>query len=150
MKEIWNHERNLNPRPLNSIRMLQPTELWGHEFDLHFDPKFCSYSNFIFCSILCLVSVPTFVLVEWTDTYIIHHRSILRRSNGKSAWVRFEPIITEFCLESHDHWIPSRCSNQLSYQVMSSTRTLRQLPQTLLESLLEIPAMKGKKVKYIG
>ena len=86
--------------------------------------SFFQCSNYIF---LLRLSVATFVLVEWTDTYIIHHKSILRRSYGKSVSVRFEPIIIEFCLESHDHWIPFRCCNQLSYQVMSSTRTLRQL-----------------------
>ena len=47
----------------------------------------------------------------------IHHWRILWSSYKKLAWVGFEPTITEFRSNS----------NQLSYQVMSSTRSKSQL-----------------------
>ena len=41
----------LYPQPLNSIQMLKPTELSGHEFNSHSEPTLYNYSNFIICSV---------------------------------------------------------------------------------------------------
>ena len=46
--ENW-PELDLNPRLLNSVQTLQPTELSGHEFNSHSEPTLYSYSNFIVC-----------------------------------------------------------------------------------------------------
>ena len=48
--ESW-PEWDLNPQPLNSIQILKPTELSGHEFNSHSEPTLNSYSNFIICSV---------------------------------------------------------------------------------------------------
>ena len=40
--ESW-PEWNLNPRPVNSVQTLQPTELSGHEFNSHSEPTLYSY-----------------------------------------------------------------------------------------------------------
>ena len=40
-------EWDLNPRPLNSVKTLKPTELSDHEFDSLSEPTLYSYSNFI-------------------------------------------------------------------------------------------------------
>ena len=52
-----------------------------------------------------------------TEARCIHHWRILWSSYRKLAWG----------IWTLDHWILFRRSNQLSYQVMSSTRTLRQI-----------------------
>ena len=39
--ESW-REWDLNPRPLNFVQTLQPTELSGHEFNFHSEPTLCS------------------------------------------------------------------------------------------------------------
>ena len=44
--ESW-LEWDLNPRPLNSVQKLQPTELSGHEFKSLSEPTLYRYSNFI-------------------------------------------------------------------------------------------------------
>ena len=44
--ESW-PEWDLNPRPLNSVQTLLPTELSGHEFNLLSEPTLYSYSKFI-------------------------------------------------------------------------------------------------------
>ena len=49
--ETW-PEWDLNPRPLNSFKMLWTTELSGHEFNSHSEPNLYSYSSFIsLCSV---------------------------------------------------------------------------------------------------
>ena len=42
-------EFDWNPRPLNSVQMLQLTEPSGHEFNSHSEPTLYSYSRFIVC-----------------------------------------------------------------------------------------------------
>ena len=54
-------EWDLNPRPLNSVQTLYPTELSGHEFNSHSEPTFYSYSNFIICSVSHFISAIAFV-----------------------------------------------------------------------------------------
>ena len=49
-------EWDLNPRPLNSVQTLQPTELSGHEFNSHSESTLCSHSNFIVCSVSNFIS----------------------------------------------------------------------------------------------
>ena len=44
-------EWDLNPQQLNSVHMLKPTNLSGHDFNLHSEPNFYSYSNFLVCSV---------------------------------------------------------------------------------------------------
>ena len=44
--ESW-PEWDLNPRPLNSVQTLYPTELSGHEFNSLSEPILYSNSNFI-------------------------------------------------------------------------------------------------------
>ena len=44
--ESW-LEWDLNPRPLNSVQKLQPTELSGHEFKSLSEPTLYRFSNFI-------------------------------------------------------------------------------------------------------
>ena len=67
--ESW-PEWDLNPRPLNSVQTLQPTELSGHEFNSLSEPTLYSYSNFISLSSVHISfrslpsSVATFVLSE--------------------------------------------------------------------------------------
>ena len=43
-----------NPRSLNSIQTLWPTELSAHEFDLHLEFALCSCSGFTRCSVFRL------------------------------------------------------------------------------------------------
>ena len=62
--ESW-PEWDLNPRPLNSVQKLQPTELSGHDFNLHSEPNLYSYSNFIFCSVSHFISAIAFVSVTF-------------------------------------------------------------------------------------
>ena len=47
--ESW-PEWDSHPQPLNSVHRLQPTELSGHEFDLHSEKTLHSYLNFRLCS----------------------------------------------------------------------------------------------------
>ena len=42
---------DLNPQLLNSVQMLLPTDLSGHEFNSHSEPTLYSYLNFIVCSV---------------------------------------------------------------------------------------------------
>ena len=58
--ESW-PEWDLNPQPLNSVQTLYPTELSRHEFNSHSEPTLCSYSNFVVCSVLHLISAIAFV-----------------------------------------------------------------------------------------
>ena len=58
--ESW-PEWDLNPRPLNSVQMLQPTELSGHELNSHSEATLYSYSNFIVCSVSHFISAIAFV-----------------------------------------------------------------------------------------
>ena len=44
--ESWS-EWDLNPRPLNSVQTLQPTELSGHAFNSLTEPTLYSYSSFM-------------------------------------------------------------------------------------------------------
>ena len=53
--ESW-PEWNLNPRPLNSIQMLQQNELSSHEFNLHSELALYGYFNFIVCSVPHFIS----------------------------------------------------------------------------------------------
>ena len=69
---------------------------------------FCFISVFAFVSRhICfkwrLVQVITLV-VEWIDTYSIHHWSIFRSSYRKLAWVEFEPTTNEFRSEPITDW----------------------------------------------
>ena len=59
-RESW-PEWDLNPRPLNSVQTLSPTELSGHELNSHSEPTLYSYSNFIICSVSDFVSAIAFV-----------------------------------------------------------------------------------------
>ena len=43
-------------------------------------------------------------VVEWTDTYGIHHWRILWSSHRKLTWVGFEPTTTEFRSEALTNW----------------------------------------------
>ena len=67
-------------------------------------------SSFVQCQIsfrLLPLSVTTFILIKilhrvnqfsvaaWTDTYGVHHWTILRNSYRNLAWVGFEPTTTE-------------------------------------------------------
>ena len=47
---------DLNPRPLNFVQTLQPTELSGHELNSHSEPTLYSYSNIYtyICRYMCL------------------------------------------------------------------------------------------------
>ena len=58
--ESW-PEWDLNPRPLNSVQTLQPTEPSGHEFNSHSEPTLYSHSNFIVCSVSHFISAIAFV-----------------------------------------------------------------------------------------
>ena len=42
-------EWDLNQQSLNSAQMLSRAELSGHEFNLHLEPSWYSYSKFIYC-----------------------------------------------------------------------------------------------------
>ena len=44
--ESW-PEWDLNPRPLNSVQTLKPTEVSCHEFNLLPEPTLYNYSNFV-------------------------------------------------------------------------------------------------------
>ena len=66
--ESW-PEWDMNPQPLNSVQMLYPTELSGHEFNSHSEPMLYSYSNFIVCSVSDFIyalpsSAATLILIE--------------------------------------------------------------------------------------
>ena len=59
-------------------------------------------------------SVATFILIEickylnvadWTDIYGMHQRTILRSSYRGIAWVRFDPMKTEFRLVALTDWV---------------------------------------------
>ena len=52
---------DLNPRPLNLVQTLLPTELSDHEFNLYSEPTLYNYSNFIFCSVSDFNSAIAFV-----------------------------------------------------------------------------------------
>ena len=52
---------DLNPRTLNSVWMLYPTELSGHEFNWHSEPTLYSLSNFIVRSVSSFISAIAFV-----------------------------------------------------------------------------------------
>ena len=67
------------------------------------------YTHIYTCSYVCIYI--------YIYIYGVHHWKILRSSHRKLAWVGFW---------THDHWIPLRHSNRLSYQAMSSTRTQSQ------------------------
>ena len=54
-------EWELNPRPLNSVQMLQPTELSGHEFNSHSEPTLYSYSN-LYIYIYIYIYIYTYIL----------------------------------------------------------------------------------------
>ena len=43
-------------------------------------------------------------VAEWTDTYGIHHWTILRSCYRKLAWVGFEPTTTEFHSDALTDW----------------------------------------------
>ena len=58
--ESW-PEWELNPQPLNSVQTLYPTDLSGHEFNLHSEPTLYSYSNLIVCSVSGFISVIAFI-----------------------------------------------------------------------------------------
>ena len=45
-RESW-PEWDSNPRQLNSVQTLLPTELSDRELNMHSEPTLCSYSNFI-------------------------------------------------------------------------------------------------------
>ena len=50
-------EWDLNPRPLNFVQTLLPTEQSGQEFNSHSEPTLYSYSIFIVCSVVqCQIS----------------------------------------------------------------------------------------------
>ena len=49
-----------NPRPLNSVQNLYPTELLGHELNLHLQLTLYSYSNFIICWLSDFISTIAF------------------------------------------------------------------------------------------
>ena len=72
--ESW-PEWNLNPKPLNSVETLYPTELSGHEFNSLSQPTLYSYSNFISLSTVHISfpslhsSVATFALKEVSQRY---------------------------------------------------------------------------------
>ena len=59
--ESW-PEWDLNPRPLNSVQTLKPTELSGYEFNLHSEPTLYSCSGFIVCSVSDFISGIAFVM----------------------------------------------------------------------------------------
>ena len=70
--ERW-PEWDLNPRPLNSVQTLHPTEPSGHEFNSHSEPTmYTMYSRFNFISLFSVhisfrllpSSVATFALSE--------------------------------------------------------------------------------------
>ena len=44
------------------------------------------------------------IVVEWTDTYGIHHWRILWSSYRKLAWVGFEPTTTQFRSDALTDW----------------------------------------------
>ena len=54
-------EWDLNPQQLNSVHMLKPTNLSGHDFNLHSEPNFYSYSNFLVCSVWSFISAIAFI-----------------------------------------------------------------------------------------
>ena len=54
-------EWELNPRPLDSVQKLQPTELSGHEFNSPSETTLYSYSNFIVYSVSHFISAIAFV-----------------------------------------------------------------------------------------
>ena len=112
---------DLNPQSLNSVQMLWPTELSGHEFNSHSYPALYSYSNFIVYSVshfisavyLCqsphlfssVLSVGNHMSVaESADTYGIHHWQILWSSYRKLVQVGFEPTTTEFHSDAQTDW----------------------------------------------
>ena len=54
-------EWDLNPQQLNSVHMLKPTNLSGHDFNLHSEPNFYSYSNFLVCSVSSFIWAIAFI-----------------------------------------------------------------------------------------
>ena len=44
------------------------------------------------------------LVAEWSDTYGIHHRKIIRSSYRRLAWVGFEPTVTEFRSDALTDW----------------------------------------------
>ena len=58
--ESWS-EWESNPRSMNSVQTLYPTELPGHEFNSHSEPTLYSYSKFIVCSVSHFISPIAFV-----------------------------------------------------------------------------------------
>ena len=114
-------EFDWNPRPLNSVQMLQLTEPSGYEFNSHSEPTLYSYTRFIVCLLwhfilaVCLHELrglfqsKFFVgnqmsVAEWADTYGIYHWRILWRSYRKLAWVVFEPATTEVRSDALTNW----------------------------------------------
>ena len=59
-KKIWT-EWDLNPRPLNFVQTLKPTELSGREFNLHSEPTLYNYYNLIICSVSSFILSIAFV-----------------------------------------------------------------------------------------
>ena len=60
--ESW-PEWDLNPRPLNSVQTLQPTELSSHEFNSLSEPTLYSHVS-------CLCSVFTYIYIRKLYIYI--------------------------------------------------------------------------------
>ena len=44
------------------------------------------------------------LVVEWIETFGIHHWMVFRERYGKFPWVRFEPTTTEFCSDRLTEW----------------------------------------------
>ena len=105
-------EWDLNPLPLNSVQMLELTDLSGHELNLHSEPTLYSNSSFLGCSVWDIILTIVFVshhlfqskffwgnhmgVAEWTVIYGIHHWRILWINYRNLAWVGFDPRTTEF------------------------------------------------------
>ena len=58
--ERW-PEWDLNPRSMNFVQTLWPTELSGHEFNSHSELTLYSYSNFIVCSVSHFILAIAFI-----------------------------------------------------------------------------------------
>ena len=54
-------EWDLNPRPLNFVQTLRPSDLSSHEFKFHSEPALYSCFNFIFCSVSSFISAMAFI-----------------------------------------------------------------------------------------
>ena len=59
-------------------------------------------------------------VVEWADTYGIHHWWILWSSYRKLTWVGFEPTTTEFCSDALTDWAIRPCFNSHSEPTLYS------------------------------